>query len=55
MARKTGGSRHRASAPPSVVPAAYPGKTADGKGMEEPQWTACRDMLDAVYKAKDGR
>lgn len=55
MARKSGASRNRASAPPNVVPAVYPGKAADGKGMDEPQWTACRDMLDGVYKAKDGR
>lgn len=42
-----------AAAKTTVVPAAYPGKK-DG-GMEEAQWNACRDILDNVYKAKEGR
>ncbi|KAL1412641.1 hypothetical protein Q8F55_000388 [Vanrija albida] len=51
MPRKSG-SHPRAAAAKTTVPAAYPGKK-DG-GMEEAQWNACRDILDGVYKAKDG-
>lgn len=48
------GGRGRPSAPPIPVPAAYPAKKGDA-GMDEAQWTACRDILEGVYKAKDGR
>lgn len=48
-------SRARPPSPPSPVPVTYPGKKDDGSGLDEGLWTACRDMLDAVYKAKNGR
>lgn len=55
MPRKSTSRAARPSSPPSPVPATYPGKRDDGTGLDEPLWTACRDMLDAVYKAKNGR
>jgi len=36
--------------PVSLVPTTYP-----GKGMNEQHWRACVEMLDGVYKAKDGK
>ncbi len=36
----------------SPVPIVYPGKV-NGKGMEETQWNACRDLLKGVYDFKD--
>lgn len=47
--------RARAAAPPNPVPTSYPAKKDGGGGMDEGPWTACRDMLDAVYKSKEGR
>jgi hypothetical protein len=46
----------RGRPPASVLPisAVYPPKK-DGTGMDDPQWTACHDMLDAVYRTKEGR
>jgi hypothetical protein len=35
------------------LPAEYPGKIS-GKGLEQPQWAACRAMLEGVYIAKNG-
>ncbi|OCF45640.1 chromatin structure-remodeling complex subunit RSC1/2 [Kwoniella heveanensis CBS 569] len=35
------------------VPASYPG-LVEGKGLAESQWNACREILEGVYKAKDG-
>lgn len=32
--------------------ASYPGKK-DGKGMEQPQWEACRAMLEDVYQTDE--
>lgn len=35
------------------LPAEYPAKIG-GKGLEQPQWGACRAMLEGVYIAKNG-
>ncbi|KAK6906505.1 hypothetical protein I203_100490 [Kwoniella mangroviensis CBS 8507] len=51
--RKASGSRQRATANALPIPAQYPG-LIDGKGMNEAQWQACKEMLENVYKAKDG-
>jgi hypothetical protein len=37
----------------AVLPAVYPGKIG-GKGLEAPQWGACKAMLEGVYIAKNG-
>ena len=37
----------------TALPAEYPGKIG-GKGLEQPQWGACRAMLEGVYIAKNG-
>jgi len=37
----------------TALPATYPGKMG-GKGLEQPQWGACRAMLEGVYIAKNG-
>nr|ODN83896.1 hypothetical protein L203_05296 [Cryptococcus depauperatus CBS 7841] len=37
---------------PALVPQDYPG-LADGRGMVEEQWNACREMLEAVYEARE--
>jgi hypothetical protein len=37
----------------AALPAEYPGKIG-GKGLEQPQWGACRAMLEGVYIAKNG-
>ncbi|BEI81186.1 hypothetical protein CcaverHIS002_0203460 [Cutaneotrichosporon cavernicola] len=50
--RKSNARAPLASSPSSPVVQDYPGKKPDGSGLDEPLWTACRDMLDAVYKAK---
>ncbi|CAK9780095.1 hypothetical protein CC85DRAFT_257159 [Cutaneotrichosporon oleaginosum] len=52
MPRKSNPRPGRAQSPPSPVPQSYPGKKSDGRGLDEPLWIACRDMLDAVFKAK---
>jgi len=52
--RKHGG-RGRPPAVQLPVPTTYPPKNADGSGLDEPQWMACRDMLEAVFKSKEGR
>ncbi|WVR08684.1 hypothetical protein IAU60_005742 [Kwoniella sp. DSM 27419] len=50
--RKASGSRQRAqNALP--LPTAYPG-LIEGKGMDEARWTGCKEILEGVYKAKDG-
>lgn len=52
--RKAGATRGRPPAQALPVPIAYPGKKADGGGMDEAEWTACRDMLEQVYRTKEG-
>jgi len=37
----------------TALPATYTGKIG-GKGLEQPQWGACRAMLEGVYIAKNG-
>ncbi|WVQ95459.1 hypothetical protein IAU59_002556 [Kwoniella sp. CBS 9459] len=54
--RKASGSRQRGgnASQQLPVPTSHPG-LIDGKGMaDEAQWNACRDILEGVYKAKDG-
>ncbi|WVW80738.1 hypothetical protein I302_102724 [Kwoniella bestiolae CBS 10118] len=51
--RKASGSRQRTTINALPIPAQYPG-LVEGKGMNEPQWQACKEMLENVYKAKDG-
>ncbi|WWC72663.1 uncharacterized protein I206_106627 [Kwoniella pini CBS 10737] len=51
--RKASGSRQKGAQNALPIPPTYPG-LIDEKGMTEPQWQACKDMLENVYKAKDG-
>lgn len=41
-------------APPLIIPGSptYPGKK-DGKGLEAPQWEACRRMVEGVYNTTE--
>ncbi|WWC92384.1 uncharacterized protein L201_007341 [Kwoniella dendrophila CBS 6074] len=51
--RKASGSRQKAVANALPIPTSYPG-LVDAKGMEEAQWQGCKELLENVYKAKDG-
>ncbi|WVF67895.1 hypothetical protein IAT40_002656 [Kwoniella sp. CBS 6097] len=54
--RKASGSRQRGGQGQGNalhIPTSYPG-LLDNKGMGEPQWNACKEILEGVYKAKDG-
>ncbi|WWC65270.1 uncharacterized protein I303_107887 [Kwoniella dejecticola CBS 10117] len=51
--RKASGSRQKAAANALPVPVNYPG-LIEGKGMNESHWQACKEILEHVYKAKDG-
>ncbi|WRT70789.1 uncharacterized protein IL334_007788 [Kwoniella shivajii] len=51
--RKASGSRQRTGQNALPIPTIYP-DLIDGKGMNEDQWQGCKEMLETVYKAKDG-
>lgn len=54
--RKGKAKAKKAESPePLSIPgsSSYPGKNAERKGMDAPQWDACRKMLEGVYNTRE--